>query len=60
MQKGLLFWILMLIWLIFGLVTYWPAGGGSAQSYGPVGVTLVLFLLIGLLGWKTFGPPLQG
>lgn len=59
MQKGLLFWVLMLLWLVFGLWTYWPASGGST-AFGPVGVNLLLFLLIGLLGWKAFGPPLQG
>jgi len=60
MQKGLLFWILMLLWLVIGLFTYWPATGGTMVAYGPVGGSLILFLLIGLLGWKEFGPPLQG
>jgi hypothetical protein len=59
MQKGLLFWVLMLLWLIFGLWVAWPAGGGS-QAFGPVGVNLLLFILIALLGWKAFGPPVQG
>jgi hypothetical protein len=57
MQKGLLFWLLMLLWLVLGLWVTWPVGGGA---YGPVGVNLLLFVLIALLGWKEFGPPLQG
>jgi hypothetical protein len=60
MQKGLLFWILMLLWLVLGLFVHWPTSSGSAASYGPVAGGLVLFVLIGLLGWKVFGPPLQG
>jgi hypothetical protein len=60
MQKGLLFWVLMLLWLVVGLWAYWPAGGGTAVTYGPVGVNLILFVLIAILGWKAFGPPVQG
>ena len=58
MPKGLLFWVLMLVWLIFGLWASWPASGST--NFAPVGGNLLLFLLIGLLGWKEFGPPLQG
>jgi len=59
MRIGLLFWILMLLWLVFGLWLYWPAAGGTGVSYGFVGGNLLLFLVIGLLGWKVFGAPLQ-
>jgi len=59
MKIGLLFWILMLVWLLFGLWAFWPHSGGSAVAYGPVGGTLLLFLVIGLLGWKVFGSPIQ-
>ena len=59
MQKSLLFWILMLFWLLVGIWGFWPAGG-AALAYGTIGWGLVLFLLIGLLGWKVFGAPLQG
>ena len=60
MQKGLLFWILMLFWLVVGLWGFWPAGGVGTAAYGTLGWGLVLFLLISLLGWKVFGAPLQG
>jgi hypothetical protein len=53
MTKGLLFWVLMIAWLIFGLWTYWPATHGG--NYGPVGFNTLLFVLLGLLGWQTFG-----
>jgi hypothetical protein len=48
----------MLVWLLVGLWWYWPAGG-VVQAYGPIGWGLVLFLLLGLLGWQVFGPPLR-
>ena len=60
MQKGLFFWVLMLVWLIFGLWSSWPGISGTALSYGLLGGNILLFLLLGVLGWKVFGPPLQG
>lgn len=59
MKIGLLFWILMLVWLLFGAWTYWPMGGTAAVSFGPLGGSLLLFVLVGILGWKAFGAPLQ-
>lgn len=55
MPIGLLFWILMIIWLVFGFVSW----RGMAGSYGLMGNSLLLFILLGLLGWQTFGPPLK-
>jgi hypothetical protein len=52
MPMGILFWVLMILWLIFG---FW-SGAGSWVAYGS---TLLVFILFLLLGWKTFGPPLQ-
>jgi hypothetical protein len=51
---GLLFWILMLLWLLFGLWNY-----HSPMSYGPLGSNLLLFVLLLLLGWQAFGAPLK-
>jgi hypothetical protein len=59
MKIGLLFWILMLVWLLFGLWSNWPAGTGAQLNYAPVGGSLLLFLVVGILGWKVFGAPLQ-
>jgi hypothetical protein len=57
MRMGLLFWILMLIWLIFG---FWATSAlTSGGDYRPVGGNLLLFLVIALLGWKVFGSPLR-
>jgi hypothetical protein len=56
MSMGLCFWILMLLWLVFGL---WPAPG-APWSWRGAAPTLLLFVLLLLLGWKTFGPPIHG
>lgn len=50
MPMGILFWVLMILWAI-----------GSFMGWGgyPVAGVGLLIVLFGLLGWKTFGPPLQ-
>ena len=60
MTLGLCFWILMLIALVFGFA--WHSGymAGPMGSYGPYGFSLLTPFLFGLLGWRTFGPPLRG
>lgn len=55
MPLPFVFWLLMLIWLVFGLWRNWPFGGSPA----PFG-DLLLFIVIGLLGWRVFGFPIQG
>jgi hypothetical protein len=56
MGLGLAYWILMLIWLVFGLLTHFGYVGGP-YAFGTS--TLLLFVLFVLLGWQTFGPPLR-
>jgi hypothetical protein len=53
MTIGLAFWILMLLWLVFGMWQAWP-------SHYVVGGNLLLFILLVLVGWKVFGPPIHG
>jgi hypothetical protein len=53
MSIGLVFWILMLIWLVFGLWQAWPGWQGWAAG------NLFLFILLLLLGWHAFGPPVH-
>lgn len=59
MSMGLVFWILMLIWLIFGLGLQFGWFGPN-QTYAVWGNTLLLFILFVLLGWKVFGPAIAG
>ncbi len=56
MSLGLVFWILMLLWLLFGFAVY----RGIAGTYGWAGNSLLLFILLLLLGWHAFGPPIHG
>ncbi len=57
MPMGILFWVIMIIWFLFGL--YWNRADFAAGNYGPFGSSLILFILLCLLGWRSFGPPLQ-
>jgi len=57
MTIGLAFWILMLIWLVFGILSHY---GFLVGTYGPAINIVFLFILFLLLGWKVFGPPLHG
>ncbi len=53
MSKGLLFWILMILWFLSWFagmfVPAWPIWGSNA----------LMFVLLALLGWHNFGPPIQ-
>jgi hypothetical protein len=53
MTLGIAFWILMLLWLVLGppwpFMAGWPAWPGH----------IILFLLLLVLGWHAFGPPLR-
>lgn len=59
MSLGLVFWILMLLWLVLGLYWRWPATG-QPRALWPLGGDLLLFILLLLLGWKVFGAPVHG
>jgi hypothetical protein len=54
MSIALLFWVLYLIALVFSLWSSWPAAATPA-GFRPLGGGLLTFVLIGLLGWATFG-----
>lgn len=49
MSFALLFAVLMILWLVFGI---WPQRSSTGPFYGG----LILFVLLLLLGWKVFGP----
>ena len=53
MSMGLMYWILMLVWLVFGVWMNWP-------NYKASGGNLLLFILLVLLGWSVFGAPIHG
>lgn len=54
MGAGIWFWIIFVILIVFGGVWGWRYGG---REQWPIwGVVLIL---IALLGWGTFGPPIR-
>ena len=55
MSKAFVFWLLMLLWLLFSGWLSW----GTPQFAYHFGGSLLQFLLLGLLGWQTFGRPIQ-
>ncbi len=59
MTIGFLFWLIMLIWLIFGFLISTPVTIGG-QSVPGSGGHLLLWILLALLGWGIFGFPIHG
>jgi len=55
MSKGLAFWILMLLWVVLSIAWHFAFYPVIAVA----GLMLVPFLLLVLLGWQVFGPPLR-
>jgi hypothetical protein len=57
MSLSLLFWIIMLVWLVFGLWReYVP---GQPYPFARGAGNLLVFVLLGLLGWQVFGPAIR-
>ena len=54
---GLLFWILMIVWFVFGAWVRW--GGGSAPATTWPVADLLIFILLLLLGVGIFGWPIR-
>jgi len=47
------FWIVMLVWFLFGAWRNWSTGGAAA------GDSALPFLAVFMLGWATFGSPIR-
>jgi len=54
MSKELLFWIIYLICFLFG--GWWGFTGDNRRYVWP---GLIVFILVGLLGWAVFGAPIK-
>jgi hypothetical protein len=55
MSFGLIYWVLMLLWLLFGLWGFYRPN----EPYSVWGHGLFLFILFLLLGWRVFGAPVH-
>jgi hypothetical protein len=51
MTIAFLFWLLMILWLLFGSWTYWA-------DRRILGGHFLLWVLLFLLGWEVFGFPI--
>ena len=49
--------LLFQIWFIFGAWSTWPLSAATAR---PAAGNLILFILLFLVGYKVFGPPIHG
>lgn len=56
MSFALIYWIIMLLWFVFGMWSNWPIAGNNGKV---VGGHVILFILLVLLGWKVFGQPIH-
>lgn len=51
------FWVLYVICVAFGM---WSGRvPGQPYTYRNWGANLVIFILLGILGWAQFGPPVK-
>ncbi len=58
MTIGFIYWLILLLWLLFGLYNgRTDLAGGNLL---PFGGNLILFVLFFLLGWSCFGWPIKG
>jgi hypothetical protein len=57
MPIGILFWAIYILCLIFGVWGYWEPAQPSWRQR--VGGYLALWVLVGLVGWRIFGPAVR-
>jgi hypothetical protein len=55
MPLGIVFWVIMIVWFVFGMAVHFGAIAGAAAWGGAVS-NLLLFVLFAILGWQVFGP----
>ena len=53
MSFAIAYWVLMLLFLVFGLWSAWP------NNYKAAGGSIILFLLLATIGWQVFGAPIH-
>jgi hypothetical protein len=52
------YWAMMILWLIFGLWSFWPLTSDPAKRTAAAS-ELFLFLLLCILGYAVFGAPVH-
>jgi hypothetical protein len=56
MTSAVLFWVLMILWAIFG---FWGNYQPTAPPFVRYGGTLLIFVLFAIIGWHVFGAPVH-
>lgn len=54
MPLGIAFWVIMIVWFVFGMVLHFGVIGAAA--WGAAVSSILLFVLFAILGWQVFGP----
>jgi len=60
MKTAFWFWLLMLLWLVYGVILGYrnrPANPPFGPFYWGTGWNLLLFVLLALIGWHIFPDP---
>lgn len=60
MTRALLFWMIFIIWILFSGFVLFGNDDVRIRTWVPTGNSLILVLLIGLLGWESYGPAIKG
>lgn len=58
MSKGLVFWLVMIIAIIFALIAGWPGATPGNYRYTTAN-SIVVWILLFILGWAVFGFVIQ-
>jgi ABC-type polysaccharide/polyol phosphate export permease len=57
MPLGVCFWVIMVVWFVFGLIMHFGVITGAV--WGTTVSSVLLFVLFGILGWQVFGPAIH-
>lgn len=57
LSAGIWFWLFYVFCFFFSGWAYYPYG--QPQAYRPFAGMIVIYILLGLLGWGVFGPPIK-
>lgn len=57
MTLGLCFWICMLLWLLLGAA---PLMRSGEKNWGGIGLALLPWCAVAVVGWAVFGPAIKG
>jgi hypothetical protein len=58
MTLAMWFWLFFVLTVIFGCLPLWPRGDAKA-NWSLIGGNVVLFILLGIVGFALFGDPVK-